>query len=103
MLERFCLKYFEKSIVRFLACFGDMSHIAEYLIAGGGRVADPYMCLADFDAYRMRYEAALADYADGEVWTKRSLANIALSGRFSSDRSVSEYAERIWHLGRIPT
>ena len=81
----------------------DMSHIAEYLIAGGGRVADPYMCLADFDAYRMRYESALADYADEEAWAKRSLANIALSGRFSSDRSVREYAERIWHLGRIPT
>jgi starch phosphorylase len=54
------------------------------------------MCLADFDSYadtQMRIDKA---YSDRMGWAKMSLLNTAYSGFFSSDRSVKEYADRIW-------
>jgi starch phosphorylase len=79
----------------------DFSHIADYLIARASAVADPYMCLADFESYRAAFDRAVFDYDDGVGRAQRSLVNIARSGWFSSERSIREYAERIWHLGRI--
>lgn len=76
----------------------DFSHIAEYLISGAQQVADPYMCLADFEAYRTTFDRALADTCQKEHFARRSLMNIAMSGRFSADRSIREYADRIWRL-----
>lgn len=61
-------------------------------------VADPYMCLADFSDY-MRVSAKMDKaYADQKLWTKRSIINIAESGRFSADRAIKEYAEKIWNI-----
>lgn len=79
----------------------DFSHIAEYLAVGTAGVADPYMCLADFESYRTVFDGMLTDYEDRMGWARRSLVNIAASGRFAADRSIREYAERIWHLRRI--
>ena len=79
----------------------DFSHIADYLIAGATAVADPYMCLADFESYRDTFDRAALDYGDRPGWARRSLINIARSGYFSSDRSIREYADEIWHLRRI--
>lgn len=79
----------------------DFSHIADYLIVGASAVADPYMCLADFEAYRSAFDRAVSDYEDRMGRARRSLVNIARSGRFASDRSIREYAERIWRIGRI--
>ena len=79
----------------------DFSHIGDYLIAGRGSIADPYMCLADFDAYRVTFDRLLSDYEERDLYMARSLVNIARSGRFSSDRSIREYAERIWHITRV--
>ena len=79
----------------------DFSHIAEYLTAGTAGVADPYMCLADFESYRTTFDRMLTDYEDRMGWARRSLVNIAASGRFAADRSIREYADRIWHLRRI--
>ncbi|MCQ2385881.1 MAG: glycogen/starch/alpha-glucan phosphorylase, partial [Clostridia bacterium] len=76
----------------------NFSHIADYLIGGNYGVADPYMCLADFDAYRYEYQRALNDYADPLEWNRRSLINIARSGRFASDRAIKTYADEIWHM-----
>ncbi len=78
----------------------DFSHIADYLIAGASAISDPYMCLADFESYRTVYDTALVEYEKKHVFAEKSLINIARSGRFSADRSIREYAERIWHLGR---
>ncbi len=64
-------------------------------------VADPYMCLADFDSYINTYEKMIHAYHDTETWTKKSLANIAEAGFFSSDRSIKEYADNIWHTNPI--
>lgn len=73
------------------------SDIANYLLSAPG-VADPYMCLADFESYRMTHERAVADYRNKEKWNRMSLMNIASSGYFSADRSIQEYARNIWHL-----
>ena len=70
-------------------------NIADYLIAASG-VADPYMCLADFDDYCTTHDRALADYKDTLKWNRMSLHNIAGAGIFSADRAVNEYARDIW-------
>ena len=79
----------------------DFSHVGEYLIAGQLAVADPYMCLADFEAYRTAFDRLLADRRDRDALGRRTLINIARSGRFSSDRCIREYAERIWHISPV--
>lgn len=76
----------------------DFSHIADYLINGGYTVADPYMCLADFDSYCYEYNTAVTDYADRLDWNRKSLINIARSGRFAADRAIATYAKEIWHM-----
>ena len=74
--------------------------IAQYLLNGHG-VADPYMCLADFESYRTTHEAMIKAYADKEKWNRMSLYNIAAAGHFAADRSIEEYAQRIWKLKKI--
>ncbi|MBP5160763.1 MAG: glycogen/starch/alpha-glucan phosphorylase [Alphaproteobacteria bacterium] len=59
---------------------------------------DFYMVLADFDAYVKIHEQIEKDYQDKMSWSRKSLMNIASSGVFSSDRTVKEYADQIWHI-----
>ncbi len=79
----------------------DFSHIGEYLIGGTHGVPDPYMCLADFESYRIAFDRALSDFCDERKTAERSLINIARSGRFSADNSIREYAGRIWHIAPV--
>ena len=79
----------------------DFSHIADYLINSGYGVADPFMCLADFDSYTYTYKKAVSDYSDRELWSRMSLMNTATSGTFSSDNSINKYASEIWHISPI--
>ncbi|MBQ4324875.1 MAG: glycogen/starch/alpha-glucan phosphorylase [Clostridia bacterium] len=80
----------------------DFSAIADYLVNGGYTVADPYMCLADFDAYYNEYQRALTDYTESPVdWSRKALVNIASSGRFSSDISIANYANNIWRTSPV--
>ncbi len=59
---------------------------------------DPYLCLADYDAYVKAQAAADAAYKNREQWIKKAVHNTARVGKFSSDRTISEYAEKVWNL-----
>ena len=74
--------------------------IASYLLTGQG-VADPYMCLADFESYRTTHARAINDYQDKDKWNRMSLLNIAACGYFAADRSIKDYAENIWNIKRL--
>ena len=75
----------------------NFSDIANYLTMDMG-FADPYMVIADFDSYRKIHEKVNLEYADIQGWNKKSLINIANAGKFSSDRSIVDYAEKIWDV-----
>lgn len=79
----------------------DFSHIADYLISPGYGVADPFMCLADFESYLHSYRTATHDYKNKDKWARMSLMNTATSGVFASDNSIRHYAEEIWHVSPI--
>lgn len=61
---------------------------------------DWFQTLPDFNAYIVRKDQAVADYAVNPLgWTRRALINISKAGFFSSDRTIAEYNDNIWHLG----
>src|SRR5690606_23540367 len=65
------------------------------------RYHDPYMVCADFDAYMATEHQAAMDYRDPRAWSRRALLNIAGSGKFSSDETIAQYSDEIWHLNTI--
>lgn len=74
------------------------SDIANYLLTGAP-IADPYMCMADYESYLSVQKKISELYqTDKRSWNQKSLRNIAASGYFSADRSIKEYAENIWDL-----
>ena len=79
-------------------CF---SEIADSLLIGRNGIADPYLVLADFESYQNAHTEIDKAYRDRERWNRMSLINIAKSGFFTSDRSVREYADRIWNINPI--
>ena len=72
-------------------------NIANYLLRNYP-IADPFMCFADFSDYIVACEKADEAYKDIDLWNRMSLKNIAEAGRFSADRSVREYAQKIWRM-----
>ncbi len=79
----------------------DFNDIANALTTGSFGHADSYMALADFDSYVNIHNVILERYQDKNRFNQMSLINIAKSGIFSSDRSVLEYADKIWNTKRI--
>ena len=71
------------------------------LHAQGGNRADVYFILKDFRSYADAQERVEKAYRDKEGWAKMALSNTACSGKFSSDRTIKEYADEIWHLKPI--
>ncbi len=59
---------------------------------------DPYFVLKDFGSYSMAQRRVDADYQNREKWLRMAITNTACSGIFSSDRTIREYNDRIWHL-----
>ena len=59
---------------------------------------DWFMTLLDVKEYIRKKEAMLADYEDELAWSRKTLVNIAKAGFFSSDRTIAEYNQDIWHL-----
>ena len=94
--DPFMRKVIESLIVGFNGT--SFADIANYLLRNSP-VADPYMCLADFESYVATQKTMSDLYRnDKKSWNRMSLRNIAASGYFSSDRSIREYAEKIWNL-----
>lgn len=60
--------------------------------------ADQYFVLEDFEAYRRTQQIINKEYKDRMTWARKSLKNIANAGKFSSDRTIEEYANEIWHI-----
>ena len=63
---------------------------------------DPFCVLADYRAYIEAQEQANQTYRDPLKWAKMAIQNVAGSGKFSSDRTISEYANDIWKLKPVP-
>ncbi len=63
--------------------------------------ADRYFILKDFRAYCDARETLVNWYKDGREWARKSILNIACSGKFSSDRTIQEYVNDIWHLRKV--
>jgi starch phosphorylase len=64
---------------------------------------DHFLLLADYASYVACQDKVEALYRDPNEWTKRSILNVAGMGKFSSDRTIREYAERIWHVAPVDT
>ncbi|HVE11410.1 MAG TPA: glycogen/starch/alpha-glucan phosphorylase [Paraburkholderia sp.] len=63
--------------------------------------SDPFLVLADYAAYVARQQDVDAAWQDTRRWTRMSILNTARSGKFSSDRAIDEYCERIWRIHRV--
>ena len=72
--------------------------IYEAVVEGG----DPYMVLKDFDAYVACQDRVGAAYRDPDAWSRTAILNVATMGRFSSDRTISQYAREIWNAEPVP-
>ena len=59
---------------------------------------DWFMTLLDFKAYAAKKEEALKAYEDRKAWAKKMVVNISKAGYFSSDRTIAEYNNDIWHV-----
>ena len=63
--------------------------------------ADQYFILADFRSYVEAQKRVEAAYRDEKGWAKKALLNTACSGKFTSDRTIQEYVDDIWHLDKV--
>lgn len=63
--------------------------------------ADRYFILADFRSYADAQKRVEAAYRDEKGWAKKALLNTACSGKFTSDRTIQEYVDDIWHLDKV--
>jgi starch phosphorylase len=63
--------------------------------------ADTYFVLADFRSYAEAQQRVMKAYMDEAGWAKKAILNVANVGKFSSDRTIQEYVDDIWHLDRI--
>ena len=79
--------------------FHDIRHS---ILEGGFDPADVYFVLGDFASYRETKDRMAADYRDRAAWNARVWVNITRSGRFSSDRTISDYAREVWRIEGEP-
>lgn len=75
--------------------FQDIYHS---LIFGSNGFEDPYLVLRDFESYVNACQEVCNQYEKPNVWWKKAVINVAKSGVFSSDRTISDYNRTIWHL-----
>jgi starch phosphorylase len=63
---------------------------------------DEYFHLADFQSYIETQERAAKDFKQPPVWTRKAILNVARIGKFSSDRTIREYAAQVWKIASVP-
>ncbi len=63
--------------------------------------ADMYFILKDFKSYAEAQKKVEAAYRDKDGWAKSAILNVACSGKFTSDRTIQEYVDEIWHLDKV--
>jgi len=63
---------------------------------------DPYMVLADYQAYADCQQRVGAMYLDQEQWSRMAILNVSRMGLFSSDRSITDYCEKVWRVQPAP-
>ena len=63
--------------------------------------ADTYFILKDFKAYAEAQKRVEAAYRDEKGWAKSAILNVASSGKFTSDRTIKQYVDEIWHLDKV--
>jgi len=77
---------------------GVFSALHDTLLAHG----DHYMHLADLKSYREADQRLLDLYGDQKAWARKAILNVARSGKFSTDRTIAEYAAAIWNVTPCP-
>ena len=63
--------------------------------------ADTYFILADFKAYAAAHKRVEEAYRDEKRWARMAILNMASSGKFTSDRTIQQYVDEIWHLDKV--
>ena len=71
------------------------------LVFGRNGFADQYLLLHDFPSYLDACHRVNKEFQTPDVWNKKAIINVSKAGFFSSDRSINDYNERIWHLDKI--
>lgn len=64
-------------------------------------MADRYFILKDFKSYADAQRKVEKAYRDEAGWAKKAILNVACSGKFTSDRTIQEYVDEIWHLDKV--
>ena len=90
------IKLYERTSSRYEP--GAFLSFRDVLLTGG----DHYRHLADLASYLTADERLLRLYADHDAWTRKSILNVSGSGKFSSDRTIAEYATDIWNAVPCP-
>ena len=84
---------------------GDMQMFREIydslLTSNGSDRADTYFILADFKSYAAAQKKVEEAYRDEARWAKMAILNMACSGKFTSDRTIQQYVDEIWHLDKV--
>ena len=80
---------------------GLFREIYDSLLNGGANRADVYFILKDFRSYAEAQKRINELYKDKDGWARMALLNTACSGKFSSDRTIQEYVDDIWHLEKV--
>lgn len=81
--------------------FDEFRDIYNSLLDGQGGRPDMYFILKDFRSYAEAQKRVAEAYADTDRWAKMAMLNVAKVGKFSSDRTIEEYAKEIWHLEKV--